>query len=206
MTKSQKNNEKKVLTWEKSVTSNAEIIKGLNLVDKKKDDSTEFVGLESGFVWDKSPKNPTNLVLVARGIKGALNVLENFQELRQKGKKRSDYITQIRDGIMICFGYNRYVAEMYINIFSPTEVLQAIKANELSRPTTIRINTLKTRRNRLITLLFDRGANLAPFGKWSKVGLVVYESTIPLGTTPEYMAGYYILQGASSFLPCLALS
>jgi 25S rRNA (cytosine2870-C5)-methyltransferase len=35
---------------------------------------------------------------------------------------------------------------------------------------------------------------------------VVFNSQVPLGATPEYLAGHYILQGASSLLPVMALA
>ena len=65
---------------------------------------------------------------------------------------------------------------------------------------------MKTTRRELVNALTARGVNIKSIGKWSDVGLQVFESPVPIGATPEYLAGHYILQSASSFLPVLALA
>merc|ERR550519_2794037 len=93
-----------------------------------------------------------------------------------------------------------------MDVFGLDELVDALEANEVQRPLTIRTNSLKTRRRDLAQALINRGVNLDPVGKWSKVGLVIYSASVPLGATPEYLAGHYILQGASSLLPVMALA
>ena len=104
------------------------------------------------------------------------------------------------------YDYNRSLVEVIFQIFPPSEAVEFIEANESQRPLTIRTNTLKTKRKDLAKELIKRGVSLDPVAEWSKVGLKIYESQVPIGATPEYLAGHYILQSPSSFLPCMTLA
>lgn len=139
-------------------------------------------------------------------IRGILNVLADFKTRREPEKERSDYITALRESLCECFGYNEELAEILMDIFPNGEIVDFMEASEAPRPLTIRTNTLKMRRRELAQTLISRGMNVDPIDKWSKVGLVVYDSQVPVGATPEYLAGCYMIQSASSFLPVVALA
>lgn len=147
-----------------------------------------------------------DLQMLRQRITETTRILSSFKELADPARSRADYTNQILADICAYYGYSRFLAEKLWNLFSPQEALAFFDANETPRPLVIRTNTLRTHRRELAHSLINRGVTLEPVGKWSKVGLQVFESQVPLGATPEYLAGHYILQAASSFLPVMALA
>ncbi|OTA65205.1 cytosine-5--methyltransferase NCL1 [Hypoxylon sp. EC38] len=146
-----------------------------------------------------------DLQLLRTRITDTLRVLDDFANLAEEGRSRAEYTSQFLKDVCAYYGYSEYLAEKLMNLFTPREAFAFFEANETARPVVIRTNTLRTHRRDLAQALINRGVTLEPVGKWSKVGLQIFESNVPLGATPEYLAGHYILQAASSFLPVMAL-
>ncbi|KAI4869023.1 NOL1/NOP2/sun family putative RNA met [Hypoxylon rubiginosum] len=146
-----------------------------------------------------------DLQLLRTRITDTIRVLDDFSNLAEEGRSRAEYTSQLLKDICAYYGYSEYLAEKLLNLFQAREAFAFFEANETARPVVIRTNTLRTHRRDLAQALINRGVTLEPVGKWSKVGLQIFESNVPLGATPEYLAGHYILQAASSFLPVMAL-
>ncbi|KAK5125539.1 hypothetical protein LTR85_000650 [Meristemomyces frigidus] len=147
-----------------------------------------------------------DLQLLRTRITETVRVLSNFKELHDPARSRAEYTQALLKDICAYYGYSPFLAEKLYSLFPPQEALAFFDANETPRPMVIRTNTLRTHRRDLAHALINRGVTLEPVGKWSKVGLQIFESQVPLGATPEYLAGQYILQAASSFLPVMALA
>ena len=166
----------------------------------------EVFQLPSGQEIEQEKSRPPDLQIIQTRLKDVIDVLKNFAEKRQAEFSRQEYLECLRRDLCTYYDYNDYMMSKMMDVFTLDELLEVLEANEVQRPLTIRTNSLKTRRRDLAQALINRGVNLDPVGKWSKVGLVVYSSQVPLGATPEYLAGHYILQGASSLLPVMTLA
>ncbi|CUM53723.1 25S rRNA (cytosine(2870)-C(5))-methyltransferase [Debaryomyces fabryi] len=154
---------------------------------------------------EEMASGPQDVTMTRTRMIEIVKVLENFKEMAEEGKSRAEYVDRLLKDICEYFGYSEFLADKLFNLFSPAEAMEFFEANEIARPITIRTNTLKTRRRDLAQTLVNRGVNLQPIGSWTKVGLQIFDSQVPIGATPEYLAGQYILQAASSFLPVMAL-
>lgn len=147
-----------------------------------------------------------DLGMLRTRITDNVRVLDDFKNLAEEGRSRAEYTAQLTKDICAYYGYSHFLADKLLSLFPAREAFAFFEAQETPRPVVIRTNTLRTHRRELAQALINRGVQLEPIGKWSKVGLQVFESPVPLGATPEYLQGHYILQAASSFLPVMALA
>ncbi|XP_060726192.1 probable 28S rRNA (cytosine(4447)-C(5))-methyltransferase [Tachysurus vachellii] len=169
-------------------------------------DQIDEFKLPSAKEREKEGLLPLDLQSVHQRIRDNMDVLSHFSEKREEGRERAEYLSLLQSDLCTYYSYNKFLMANLIELFPLAELIDFLEANEVQRPVTIRTNTLKTRRRDLAQALINRGVNLDPLGKWSKVGLVIFDSSVPIGATPEYLAGHYMLQGASSLLPVMALS
>ncbi|GMH58606.1 hypothetical protein TrLO_g10910 [Triparma laevis f. longispina] len=138
-------------------------------------------------------------------VEEIIEVMQDFKRRREPSRSRTEYMDQLESDLSEYFGYLPELISLFLKMFSPSEALEFLDASDKPRPLVIRTNTLKARRKDLAQALIKRGVNLDPLAPWSKVGLKIYESTVPIGATPEYLSGHYMLQSAASMCPVMAL-
>ena len=146
--------------------------------------------------------NPTS---VRERIDYALEILADFKSREDKSQSRVDIIAALSKDLSEYYGYINELSDFLLDLFSPSECVEYMDASDRPRPMVIRTNTIKSTRKDLMEALSKRGSTLEAV-EWSKVAIKVTESSVPIGATPEYLAGYYMLQSAASLNPVMALA
>jgi ribosomal RNA methyltransferase Nop2 len=130
-------------------------------------------------------KSGVNLEQLHARVQDVVATLSDFNSRRDPGTPRSAYVSVLVNDLCTLYNYLPELVEHFLDMFPASEAVEFIEAQESDRPVVIRTNTLKTRRRELAQALTARGVNLDPLEEWSKVGLKVYQSKVPLGATPE---------------------
>ena len=174
-----------------------------NSIKSKSNNSSSIINLDEEAPIDKINIDMSEIKIRIQSI---LSILSDLKKKKEPNKSRNDYITELKNLSMQYYDYNNDICDLIFNLFAPNEAIDFMESNTSQKILTIRTNSLKIKRRELAKNLIQRGINLDPVGEWSKVGLKIYSSTVPIGATPEYLSGQYMLQSASSFLPVIALN
>lgn len=139
---------------------------------RKSEDIKINVGHDDIFTFPSADEvgKGQNLSEIQQRIKDVIIVLSDFKKFRDINKNRQEYVGLLRKDLCAYYSYNEFLMEKFMEIFQLNELVEFLEASEVQRPVTIRTNSLKTRRRDLAQALINRGVNLDPLGKWTKVG------------------------------------
>ncbi len=94
--------------------------------------------------------------------------------------------------------------ERYIKFLGLDETVKMLEANERPLLPSIRVNTLKISASDLRKRLEKKGNELQPI-KWIPYGFNIIKESFNLGSSHEFLQGYYYLQNIASMLSAIIL-
>ena len=94
--------------------------------------------------------------------------------------------------------------ERYFQFLGEDQTKQLLEANEKPLTPSIRVNTLKIDKDTLKNRLESKGFKLESID-WIHYGLKIKKSPLNLGSTHEYLQGFYYIQSVAPMLPAFIL-
>ena len=94
--------------------------------------------------------------------------------------------------------------ERYFQFLGKDQTKQLLEANEKPLTPSIRVNTLKIDKETLTNRLESKGFKLESID-WIQDGLKIQKSPLNLGSTHEYLQGFYYMQSVAPMLPAFIL-
>lgn len=102
-------------------------------------------------------------------------------------------------------GYQEYMISRYVEMLGNREAIKLFLFNEKKLPVSIRLNDLRAPFDLTIRLLKQKNVELEDVKDFPEAKVVV-KTKVPIGATPEYLNGYYMLQGFNSLYPVKVLN
>ncbi|HIC98174.1 MAG TPA: RsmB/NOP family class I SAM-dependent RNA methyltransferase [Pyrodictiaceae archaeon] len=144
------------------------------------------------------PREGEEFTLSKRFINEALETLKRaFDRLERPSSKLEEYARKLRMSV-------KYIARFVELMDGENEVIELLNTTEDKILKTIRVNTLKINKWKLMKLLEEKGFTLKPIS-YVPYALAVIKSPMSIGATHEYLLGYYIVQSLASMFAPLAL-
>jgi tRNA (cytosine40_48-C5)-methyltransferase len=103
------------------------------------------------------------------------------------------------------YDYLPYMIDRYLKMLGTKETKEFLKANDKPLKQCIRINTLKTDIQKLLSRLEKKGLQFKQIDQ-IPYGFKILKSRFSIGATHEFLQGYYYIQNAASMLPAIVLS
>jgi len=97
------------------------------------------------------------------------------------------------------------MVERYFQFLGEDQTKELLEANEKPLTPSIRVNTLKIDKDALRNRLESKGFKFESIN-WIHYGFKIKKSPINLGSTHEYLQGFYYLQSVAPMLPALILN
>ena len=94
--------------------------------------------------------------------------------------------------------------ERYFQFLGESQTKQFLKANEKPLTPSIRVNTLKINKDTLKNRLESKGFKLESID-WIPYGFKIRNAPLNLGSTHEYLQGFYYMQSVAPMLPAFIL-
>ena len=96
------------------------------------------------------------------------------------------------------------MVERYFQFLGEDQTIQLLEANEKPLTPSIRVNTLKIDKDTLKNRLERKGFKLESID-WIQYGFKIKNTPLNLGSTHEYLQGFYYLQSVAPMLPAFIL-
>ena len=118
-------------------------------------------------------------------------------------QKEDNYINPYKLGEE--YNYEVYMIERFVEMMGEEETSNLLQFNETELNKTIRLNTIRSSFEHTVELLERKRIQLKDIVGIPE-GKEIIVSPVPIGATPEYLGGYYMLQGKNSMLPSRILN